>query len=230
MHAHQPLKVNVIATEKYKAWGKFTGLSKPFAMMKYIEIVHHFSMGGKSCFIDSANNENDDIEYEEDEHVDEDGCPLNAEEEFGGLGVRQSTLNYETGSEMSGDATPDSRLRFASIHCDTKLMQKAIYDGANVNGCDELGQTALHFAVDRGNIKCVQLLIKHDADVNTTDNDGIGVLLTAVMAGHVDVAKLLLEAGADPDIQDEDGETPRTWAGEDENSDMIALFANYPKK
>ena len=198
-------------------------------MMKYIEVINHFASGGKSCFIDSASAENDDIQYEEDEQVDEDGCPIDGEDEFGGLGVRQSVLKDETQIEVDGNATPESRLRHASIHSDTKLLQKAIYDGADINGADESGQTALHFAVDRGNIECILLLIEHGANVNAIDCDGIGVLLTAVMAGNTEVIKLLLEKGANPDAKDEDGETPRSWVNEDGNSDIANLFTIYPR-
>ena len=198
-------------------------------MMKYIEVINHFASGGKSSFTDSASAENDDIQYEEDEQVDEDGCPIDDEEEFGGLGVRQSMMKDETHKEVDGNATPDSLLRQASIHCDTKLLQNAIHDGADVNGTDESGQTALHFAVDRGNMECILLLIENGANVNALDNDGIGVLLTAVMAGNIEVIKLLLEKGANPDAEDEDGETPRSWVIEDGNTDIINLFAKYPR-
>ena len=219
-----------MATEKYKAHGKFTGIPQPFAKMKYIEIVSHFANGGQSSFIDAQNsNENDDIIYEEDEAVDEDGCPLQGEEEFSGLGVRQSTLNNEM-APMDRKTTPAAQLRHAAVHSDTKLLQQAVSDGADVNGADESGQTALHFAADRGNMECIQLLLEHGADVNAVDCDRISVLLTAAMSGNIDVMKLLLEKGADPDLEDEDGETPRTWIQDDGNEDVMSLFASFPKK
>jgi ankyrin repeat protein len=218
--------LNIVATEKYKAHGKFAGVPQPFAKMKYIEIVSHFADGGESSFID-AQNSHDDIVYEEDEAVDEDGCPLQGDDEFSGFGVRQSTLNNES-AEIKGNETNDSRLRRAAIHSDEKLLKQAIDNGADVNGADESGQTALHFAADRGSIECIQLLIKHGASVNAADCDGISILFTAVMTGNLDVVKLLLENGANPDVEDKDGETPRAWVV-DETDDMVKLFDAYPK-
>jgi ankyrin repeat protein len=215
-----------VATEKYKAHGKFSGIPRPFAKMKYIEIVSHFSNGGESSFID-AQNSHDDIVYEEDEAVDEDGCPLQGDEEFSGFGVRQSTLNNESAS-IEGNETNESRLRRAAVHSDVKSLQQAIDNGANVNAADESGQTALHFAADRGCIACIQSLIQHGASVNAADHDGISVLFTAVMTGNLDAVKLLLENGADPDMEDKDGETPRAWIV-NETDDMIQLFGAYPK-
>jgi ankyrin repeat protein len=222
----KPSKLNIIATEKYKAWSKFKGLPQLFAKMKYIEVVQHFASGGASSFIDSANSQSDDFTYEEDEQVDEDGCPLHSEEEFDGLGVKLSTLNNAPIND--GDAvSPESKLRHACIQNNTQLLQQSIDDGVNVNGCDESGQTPLHFAVDRGNMECIRLLINNGANVNAVDCDGISVLLTGAMVGDLDIVRLLLESGADPDATDEDGETARTFVNEDGNVDMMDLFATY---
>lgn len=223
--------MNIVATEKYKAWGKFSGIPKKFAMIKYCQVVHHFANGGKSAYSGGVDS---DMVYEEQEsEVDEDGCPVNdvGDDSMNCLGIRQSTmLGVEPDGGVDHDTTPESRLRHASMHSDTLALQRAIDDGANVNGADESGQTALHFAADRGNIDCIRILIESGADVNAVDCDGIGVLQTAVMGGNIDAVKMLLESGAVPDAQDEDGETPRTWVADDGNEEMMNLFSLYPKR
>jgi hypothetical protein len=223
--------MNIVATEKYKAWGKFSGIPKQFAMMKYCQVVNHFANGGKSAY---SEGEDSDMVYEEHEsEVDEDGCPVNdgGDDSMNCLGIRQSTmLGVEPDVGVDHDTTPESRLRHASMHSDTFALQQAIDDGADVNGADESGQTALHFAADRGNIDCIRILIESGADVNAVDCDGIGVLQTAVMGGNIDAVKLLLENGADPDAEDTDGETPRTWVADDGNVEMVNLFSLYPKR
>ena len=180
-----------------------------------------------------SNTTNDDIVYEEDEHVDEDGCPVECDDEevLDGLGIRQSTMlcDTEPGMAKSNDS-PASRLRYAAVHSDATMLQLAIQDGASVNSSDESGQTPLHFAVDRKNVECIHLLLEHGADVNAMDNEGIGVLLTAVMSGNdLSVIKLLLEKGANPDAKDTDGETPRSWIEEEGYEAMMDVFARYPK-
>ena len=180
-----------------------------------------------------SNNTNDDIIYEEDEHVDEDGCPVEGDEEelLDGLGIRQSTMLCDTEPrKMEENASPTSRLRYAAIHSDTSLLKLKIREGVNINASDDSGQTPLHFAVDRKNVECIHLLLEHDADVNAVDNEGISILLTAVMAGNdTSVIKLLLEKGANPDAEDVDGETPRSWIEEEKDKGMLDLFAKYPK-
>ncbi|EED87706.1 hypothetical protein THAPSDRAFT_264862 [Thalassiosira pseudonana CCMP1335] len=157
-NVEQPSRMNVVATAKYDAWGKFTGLPKRFAMAKY------------------------------------------------------------------------SRLRNAAIHNDVTSLQQAMDNGANLDGSDDSGQTALHFAADRGSIACIKLLLEAGADVNALDNDGIGVLQTAVSAGDVVVVRLLLEAGADPDAKDEDEDSPRSCVLDERDKDMMELFALFPAK
>jgi hypothetical protein len=192
-------------------------------MQKYIEVVNHFASGGDSAFTSEDGSES----HEEDE-LDEDGCPVNAEEDgMNGLGIRQSTLSAPKADYDHTDSTPESKLRHAAINSDTESLQKAITNGADINSPDESGQSPLHFAADRGNIEIINLLLSHGANVNAADCSGIGVLQTAVMAGHVEIVKLLLEQGADPDAQDEDGDTPRSLV--DDGSEMTSLFELYPK-
>ncbi|KAL3804723.1 hypothetical protein HJC23_008538 [Cyclotella cryptica] len=228
----QPSKMNIVANEKYKAWGKFSGIPKQFAMLKYCQVVHHFANGGKSAYSEGGGDS--DMFYEENEsELDEDGCPVNdcGDDSVNCLGIRQSTMiGAEPDGGVDHDTTLESRLRHASMQSNALALKQAIDEGADVNGADESGQTALHFAADRGSVNCIRLLIQSGADVNAFDSDGIGVLQTAVMGGNIDAVKLLLENGADPDARDVDGETPRTWVDDDGNEEMFNLFALYIKR
>ncbi len=199
----QPSKMNVVATAKYSAWGKFRGVPKQFAMRKYCEVVQHFAIGGESSFRNSSSggkDENADFIYDEvDENckLDEDGCPIEDDDVLNGkkgengtddpimtgMGIRQSvplvknsTNNREMGS------SPEIRLRNAAISSNVTELRRAIDDEADVNDGDETGQTALHFAADKGSLDCVRILVEAGANVNATDEDGIGVLQTAISA------------------------------------------------
>jgi hypothetical protein len=223
--------MNIKANEKYKAWGKFSGIPKQFAMLKYCQVVHHIANGGKSAY--SKGGGDSDIMYEENEsELDEDGCPVNdcGDDSVNCLGIRQSTMiGIEPGGGVDHDTTSELCLCHASMQSNVIALQKAIDEGADVNGANESGHKALHFAADRGNIDFIRILIQSGADVNAVDSDGIGVFQTAVMGGNIHAVQLLLENGADPDVEDVDGETSRTWVTDDGNEEMINLFALYSK-
>mmetsp|Transcript_10247 Transcript_10247/g.21387 ORF Transcript_10247/g.21387 Transcript_10247/m.21387 type:complete len:423 (-) Transcript_10247:510-1778(-) len=198
-----PSKMNVVATAKYNAWGKFRGVPKQFAMRKYCEVVHHFANGGESSFrniINGERDENADVVYDEDDencNLDEDGCPIGEggapngrADENGihdpimmGMGIRQSmplAKNLSNNKEMG--SSPEILLRNAAISTNVTELKRAIDDGADVNDGDETGQTALHFAADKGSLDCVRFLVEAGANVNAKDEDGIGVLQTAISA------------------------------------------------
>lgn len=63
--------------------------------------------------------------------------------------------------------------------------------GADANGQQQRGFTALHEAALRGNDELVDALIAHGADVSTVDDDGNTAADHAVRAGHDDVAARL---------------------------------------
>ncbi|KAL9182175.1 hypothetical protein ACHAXT_012827 [Thalassiosira profunda] len=230
-----PSKVNVVASAKYDAWGKFTGLPREFAMKKYCEVVYHFSSGGQSSFGDGEGVDNDDLVYDDDgdKQLDEDGCPVNAGDDEGvmsGMGIRQSTLSGNAAeAQKEGGSTPEARLRNAAMSNDVAALRESLEGVSDMDDADESGQTALHFAADRGSEDCLKALIEAGANLNATDVDGIGVLQTALSAGlDVALVQLLLEAGADPDASDVDGDTPRMWVAEEGDEDMQHLFASFP--
>ncbi|XP_016447471.2 protein VAPYRIN-like [Nicotiana tabacum] len=80
---------------------------------------------------------------------------------------------------------------------EVRTIQRLLENGANINGRDQHGWTALHRACFKGRIEAVKALIDHGIDVNARDEDGYSGLHCAVESGHVDVAELLIKKGAD---------------------------------
>ena len=69
--------------------------------------------------------------------------------------------------------------------------------GADVNGKDSQGWTALFHAAHHGNTKALQLLIDGGAKVNGGRETGFTALFSAVSGGHVEAVRLLLNSGAE---------------------------------
>jgi ankyrin repeat protein len=92
--------------------------------------------------------------------------------------------------------TTDS-LIWAAKRGDLVALETALRSGANVNGEDSQGWTALFHAAHHGNTKALQLLIDAGAEVNHRKETGFTALFSAVGGGHVDAVRLLLDAGAE---------------------------------
>jgi len=85
-----------------------------------------------------------------------------------------------------------------AIRCgDVQIVLDLIERGADLNGLDRYGQTALMLAAHAGHRELVEILIARRADLNVTAKFGLSALMLAIVAGHADIARLLAEAGAD---------------------------------
>ena len=63
--------------------------------------------------------------------------------------------------------------------------------GANVNGQDCLGGTALMVAASNGDLPMLEMLLKAGGDAHVTDHDGNNARVWAAHNNHVEAARLL---------------------------------------
>lgn len=94
-----------------------------------------------------------------------------------------------------------------------KEIECLLRSGADVNGKDEEGNTALDASVWKQKPNIASLLIKNGAEVNAQDSSGCTPLHSVCKKYDGDAAdremiELFLQYGADPFKQDEDGTTP----------------------
>jgi hypothetical protein len=99
-------------------------------------------------------------------------------------------------------------LMSAVMDGDIGRVSELLANGADVEGVDQGGRTALHNATIDGKLDVARLLIERGADVNATDARDWTPLHFAAQDYRVDIAKLLLHAGATIDLQDSYGNTP----------------------
>ena len=74
-------------------------------------------------------------------------------------------------------------------------MREALAQGADVNGTDARGRSALMLAAQRGDAPLVRLLLDAGADPQRTDRDGLRAADLAQQAGHAALLPLLEERG-----------------------------------
>lgn len=250
-----PSKFRMTAYAKYQAWAKFKGMPQHFAILKYVEVVSHFSKLKETGDLDSNKLPKDnsssmanfsmisgeshaDIEYEEDQDYDGEDLSDDGEER-----EDMKTLSHHKDDELATSLGtkqstllqgPDDMIlsedgTMTPLHAATLgnpiLLQKCIDKKMDTNVSDENGQTPLHMAADKDSVDCIMILLKNGANINAADNEGTTPLHAAVIRGSVDVTKTLLENGGNPDLKDEDGESPRSYAMDDDCEQMKKLFS-----
>eukprot|EP00698_Gefionella_okellyi_P000532 TRINITY_DN10477_c0_g1_i1.p1 TRINITY_DN10477_c0_g1~~TRINITY_DN10477_c0_g1_i1.p1 ORF type:complete len:1466 (+),score=357.31 TRINITY_DN10477_c0_g1_i1:81-4478(+) len=86
------------------------------------------------------------------------------------------------------------------------LLAEALAAGWDVNGRDDIGDTALIVACRKGQVKCVPLLA--GSGINARGSNGHTALHAACLANSADCVLLLLARTADQGLVDNDGNTP----------------------
>ena len=97
---------------------------------------------------------------------------------------------------------------------DTPTVQKLIQEGADINGRDELGRTAVMAATHGNHVDTVLALIEAGADVDIRDNRMDNPFLYAGAEGLLDILKLTIAAGADTKLTNRFGGTALIPAAE----------------
>ena len=91
-----------------------------------------------------------------------------------------------------------SPLCAASVVGDASQIKGFLDLGANINGRNEDGKTALICAIDSLSIPTARLLFDLGASLSATDSKGVPPLYRAAATNDLAMVKLLLGLGADP--------------------------------
>lgn len=124
-------------------------------------------------------------------------------------------------------ATTSTPLRDAARKADYIEVEKLISSGADPNGLDKYGNSALSGAA--GNCvgessKIIRLLFLSGAELNHQTPQGLTPIGFASSMGCLNNVKTLLELGADPKIPANNGWTPLIQAVVNENTSLIKLL------
>jgi len=107
----------------------------------------------------------------------------------------------------SGEGLRDQLLDAAAAGNTAKIAE-LLSRGADLEGNDTAGRTAVINAAWRGEQEVVDLLIELEADLNVADYEGRTAVSWAVSNGHHTIVRKLLENGARPSVTDQECLTP----------------------
>lgn len=105
----------------------------------------------------------------------------------------------------------------------TKVLEKYIKDGVDVNEVSRDGNTALHYASE-ASLSCVKLLIEARADVNPVGRKGNTPLHIAASLGDAAITSLLIEAGANIHAEDDYGWQPLQMAAARGEAEIVQVL------
>jgi ankyrin repeat protein len=125
----------------------------------------------------------------------------------------------------TADASSDRRVPDAAKQRDAAALKALIAEGADVNGRQPDGATALHWATHWDDLEGVVLLVRGGADVNAAND--LGVTPLELACTNAAIARALLDAGANANQPLPTGETPlMTAAGTGDAAVVAALLAH----
>jgi ankyrin repeat protein len=97
---------------------------------------------------------------------------------------------------------------------DLAAAREALAAGANIDGQDERGRTAVMAATHANQVEMVRALIEAGADVDIRDNRLDNPFLYAGAEGLLEILRLTIDAGADPRLTNRFGGTALIPAAE----------------
>nr|GMD17107.1 ankyrin repeat, PH and SEC7 domain containing protein secG-like [Ipomoea batatas] len=115
--------------------------------------------------------------------------------------LNQNKTQFDLARERNHSSLYDAlssgeELQRAARSGDVAAVKKCLAEGADVNGRDQNGWTALHRAAFKGRMECVKVLVSHGAEVDAVDGSGYAPLHRAGEVGHRAVALYLIAHGA----------------------------------
>jgi len=104
------------------------------------------------------------------------------------------------------------------------VVAALIDKGANIEGKNKDGNTALLVATQEGKTDVVKLLLERGANLEAKDKDGKTALIESAQEGKTDVVKLLLEKGVNLEAKDKDGCTALIESATEGKTDAMKLL------
>jgi ankyrin repeat protein len=123
-----------------------------------------------------------------------------------GYGSRRRSRSLDLAPLLLAHGANVQILSAAAVPCREEDLQFLLDHGADIDGRDEKGNTALANAAAVGYLPTVRFLLAHGAHIDLKNRHGqTALMLAAFRTGTADTVQYLLANGADPRMTDVDG-------------------------
>jgi len=126
-------------------------------------------------------------------------------------------IDQKLNVDLSGDKGTTPLMAASEYHA-TKILERLLEVGANVNAQNVNGDTALMLATAADTSR---ILLQHHAKTELVNSKGMTVLMSAAAKNELEKVQALVEAGADINASDPRGETALTIAGDQGAADVV---------
>ena len=115
----------------------------------------------------------------------------------------------------------------AALRGHVKVVRLLLDYGAEIDGANNLGLTALIEASTVGEVEVIKLLIFRGAKVDKAENTGLTALMLAASQGKVAVVEVLLKNQAQINLQDQTGSTALIHATREGELKVVRQLLQY---
>jgi len=117
------------------------------------------------------------------------------------LGVAQALADGADVNALDTRSNPNGRraLNWAAWYDHVPVIEQLLAAGAEIDGVNNTGFSALHHAAEAGSPDAARVLIAHGADVGLTNFAGRAPVETAWARGHDQLVQILREATKKPE-------------------------------
>ena len=144
-------------------------------------------------------------------------------------GLRLNLLGALCLTVLVAAGPPEAPVADAAMRGDVEAVRSLLQEGADVNGAQGDGMSALHWAAEHADAQMAAMLLYAGAEVEAYTRIGMYTPLhVASRSGSVEVVELLLEAGADVEARTTtSGVIPLHLASASGNAELVTLLVNH---
>jgi len=110
-----------------------------------------------------------------------------------------------------------------------KTVISSLEEGADIEGCDAHGYSALATAVYFGHYNVVRVLIAFGADHDILIQKGATLLIVAAVNGYAEIGESLISLGVPIEVVDGDGDSAMSVAKKQGHEKFVAMLEKYRK-
>ncbi len=152
-------------------------------------------------------------------------CVVSVGLSFGLVGCGDPQKEARSSLEKKGYEMTAKDLLVAAAAGDLESIALFREAGAEIDGTDPVGNTALIKAASGGHLKAVETLLGLGADPRRINAVGRDALISASAKGYEDVARMLLHRGADATLKDTEGWGALSIAAYNGHAGVVSLLS-----